>query len=139
MTIHDLTNILHTEKCSAAIYSHGTLTLCHGRGIADLYQLLSSEPSVLCHALIADKVIGKGAAALMILGHVEAVYTDTISKPALQLLTQANIPTTYKNCVENIINRNHTGICPVEALCASCTTAEECLPLITKFINELHS
>ena len=42
-------------------------------------------------AQIADKVIGKAAAVLMVLGRVQEVYTDIISEPALVLLRRANI------------------------------------------------
>ena len=40
---------------------------------------------------IADKVIGKAAASLMVLGEIRQVYADVISQPALALLHNANI------------------------------------------------
>lgn len=40
------------------------------RGVADLYDLLVTEPDFLQSASIADKVIGKAAASLMVLGGV---------------------------------------------------------------------
>lgn len=46
-------------------------------------------------AAIADKVIGKGAAALMVLGGFKTVYADIISTPALALLCEAGIETTF--------------------------------------------
>lgn len=38
------------------------------RGVADLYDLLVQEPEFLHGASVADKVIGKAAASLMVLG-----------------------------------------------------------------------
>ena len=35
------------------------------RGVADLFRLLREEPQLLRGAFIADKVVGKGAAALV--------------------------------------------------------------------------
>ena len=52
------------------------------RGVADLYDLLTQEPDFLKGALIADKVVGKGAAALMILGGIKELHTDIISSKA---------------------------------------------------------
>lgn len=48
------------------------------RGVADLYDLLVQEPEFLHGAFVADKVIGKAAASLMVLGGVRQVYTRTI-------------------------------------------------------------
>ena len=53
--------------------------------------LLTQEPEFLKGALIADKVVGKGAAALMILGGIKELYTDIISTKALELLQKSDI------------------------------------------------
>lgn len=131
--------LLHSEKCSCVIVSGSTVTICRERGVKDLFRILESEKHLLDGAFIADKVIGKGAAALMILGKAAGVYADVISLPALELLKSANIPVTYAKCVPNIINRAGTGLCPVETLCLPCSSADECLPLIEGFINSMKS
>lgn len=105
------------------------------RGVADLYQLLTGAPEALQGASVADKVIGKGAAALMALGGVKEVWAGVISRPALELLEKAGIPVSYGKLVEGIANRAGTGPCPVESLCAAASTPEQCLPLITEFIQ----
>ena len=56
------------------------------RGVADLYSLVCSDPAFLKGATVADKVVGKAAAALMIKGGVASVYTNMISEPAAGLL-----------------------------------------------------
>ncbi len=138
MNISQLVGILHVKRCSCVIYSHGKITLCHERGVKDLFRILKTDPDLLDCAMIADKIIGKGAAALMILGRVKAVYADVISRPALELLSTADVSVDYSECVPNIINRDRTGICPVETLCLDCSSAEECLPLIEKFISQMN-
>ncbi len=55
---------------------------------------------------IADKVIGKAAASLMVLGGIRQVYTDVISQPALALLCNANIEVSYVRLVPS----SKTGI-----------------------------
>lgn len=99
--------------------------------------MLVDSPQILAGAYVADKVIGKGAAALMILGGVAGVYADVISESAVALFSSAGIGISYAERVPAIINRKGTGICPVEQLCAQCASAEECLPLIEKFMNTI--
>lgn len=138
MNMHRLTEILHREKCSLAIcHSDHDVTLYWQRGVKDLLDLIHTRPTLLSGAMIADKVVGKGAAALMIIGNVRQVYADVISRPALYLLQSAAIEVSYGECVANIINRAGTGICPVESLCSPCATAEECLPLIEEFVSRM--
>ncbi len=112
-----------------------------GKGVSDLLRLLTSEPSVLEGARLADKVVGKAAAALMILGKVKAVYAETISTPALQLFASVAshqpIAVTYHHQVEYIVNRTKTGWCPMEETCKDAVTAEECLVRIQEKLQEL--
>ena len=137
-TVDELAAILHLEQCSCVIANHGSISLCHERGVNDLLRLLKSDPSMLSGAMIADRVIGKGAAALMILGGVKEAYADVISVPALELFKTASVHVSFAECVPNIINRAGTGICPVEALCSDCQSAEDCLPLIENFIKSIN-
>ena len=62
------------------IANEGKIRTFTQRGVADLYDLLTREPEFLKGALIADKVVGKGAAALMILGGIKELYTDEFNK-----------------------------------------------------------
>lgn len=133
-----LVDFLHRERCSCVIGRADSIVICRGRGVMDLLRLLDTSPCVLDGACVADKVVGKGAAALMVLGGVTAVYADVISCSALDLLTAAGIPAGYGTCVEAIINRAGTGVCPVETLCRDCATADECLPLIRNFVSQLN-
>lgn len=129
---------LHRERCSCIIVdTDGRTTLCHQRGVADLYRLLTGTPEVLKGSVIADKVVGKGAAALMALGGIVAVYADVMSRPALELLRNAAVPATFDTLADNIINRAGTDICPVEKLCRDADTPEQCLPRITEFLNKI--
>lgn len=126
---------LFAEKCSCVIRNAGEIRMFYNRGIQDLYRLLKEEPAFLAGAFVADKVVGKGAAALMILGGVKEVFADVASRPALALLEAARIKTEYTRAVPYIVNRTQTGMCPVEQLCGECATAQACLPPIERFIE----
>ncbi|MDE6080047.1 MAG: DUF1893 domain-containing protein [Duncaniella sp.] len=133
----NLVERLHAEGCSCVIFNHGEVSCCRERGVRDLLHLLKTDRSRLDGAAVADKVVGKGAAALMLLGGVKAVYADVISEPALELFEGSGVEVSFGKRVPNIINRAGTGVCPVETLCRDCLTAEECLPLIERFVEEM--
>lgn len=130
------------EATTGANVTHGTNVTCpqihtfDGRGVQDLYRLLSKNPEVLNGASVADKVVGKGAAALMVLGKVQEVFAHLISTPALALLREAGVSVRFNQEVPYIINRQGSGPCPVETLCQPCATAEECLPKIEGFVDK---
>lgn len=107
------------------------------RGVADLYDLYQADSAFMKGAAIADKVIGKGAAALMVLGGFKTVYADIISTPALALLCEAGIETTFAQEVPHIINRDKTGWCPLETACMELNTVEEMYPVIQNFISRI--
>ena len=90
---------LRAEGCSCVIQNGDTTLTFHQRGVKDLHNLLRNEPSTLRGALLADKVVGKGAAVLMVAGGVEWVYAEVISESALELLSGHNIPTDYGKVV----------------------------------------
>ena len=129
--------MLHASACSCVVANGHRIESFHERGVKDLHRLLHDDRALLDGAFIADKVVGKGAAALMVAGGVREVYTDVISRGALMLFTQSGVEVEFGLLVENIINRTGMDICPVEKLCMQCLTAEECLPLIDKFIKEM--
>ena len=128
---------LHAEGCSCVIYNNDHTHLFHKRGVQDLHQLLRTSPDTLCGAMIADKVVGKGAAVLMTAGGVRWVYADVISRSALEFLLTHNIEAEYGRVVPNIINRAGTDICPVEKLCMQCGNIEDALTLIDEFIEKI--
>lgn len=131
------TEMLFAEKCSCVVRNGDTIRLFRGRGVSDLWRLLHEEPELLDGAFVADKVVGKGAAALMAAGGVEELFADVVSHAALELLNGAGIAVGYTLAIPHIVNRTGDGICPVECLCAEARTAAECLPQIGKFLDQM--
>ena len=130
---------LDAEQCSCVIYNGGEIRLFWERGVQDLYRLLKTEPDFLRGAFIADKVIGKAAAALMALGGVDEVFARVISSPARELLERSGIKVDFLSEVPHIINRTQTGWCPLETCCFRMHTAEECLQQIEGFIHTMNN
>ena len=131
------TEILHGGGWSLVV-DNGAIRTFSGRGVSDLYGLLTREPEN-ARGLHGGRGGGQGvgAAALMVLGGVKEVYADVASAPALGLFAAAGIRVVCREEVPHIVNRTRTGICPVERLCADCRTAGECLPRIGAFLENL--
>ena len=95
----NLIHILHSGKYSCVIANNGSIRTFKQPGIADLYDLLQQDVSFLRGAIVADKVVGKAAATLMILGNIQQVYADIISQSALELLQNTDIQVDFGQLV----------------------------------------
>lgn len=128
---------LSTEKCSCLIRNGSEVRVFRERGVKDLYRLLKEESEFLSGAFVADKVVGKAAAALMILGNVKGVFANIISQSAYKLFEEESIYTEYTQKVPHIMNRTQADWCPLEKRCMMAMTAKECLPIIENFVQSL--
>jgi Domain of unknown function (DUF1893). len=132
--MEEIIHLLHQGGYSCVIANNEIRTFTQ-RGIADLYDLLIHDAAFLTGASIADKVIGKAAAALIVIGGIKKVYTDVISSSALTLLRNAKVEVTFGQMVPFIQNRDQTGWCPMEKKCYQKESAESILVLIKEFIE----
>lgn len=130
----DLIRILH-EGNHSLVVANGEIRTFDRRGVADLYALLEEEPGFLKGACIADKVVGKGAAALMIKGGIGRLHAGVISLPALSLLQTHHIRTEFGTLVPSIRNRSGTDRCPLEKLCDKEKSVDTMFTLIQDFVK----
>ena len=129
--------LLHAERCSCVICKDGRMRTFRERGVKDLYRLLKEEPEFLRGAFVADKVVGKAAASLMILGGISGLHADVASEPAMSLLKRCGDDAECTECVPHVINRSGTDWCPLEKRCFGLETPQECLASIEEFLAGL--
>ena len=98
---------------SLALVKNEKVYLSDLKGVKPLLDFLKNNVDLGGFSL-ADKVIGKGVAFLILKAKIKNVYTKIISKPALDLLIKNDIEVYYDLLVENIINRTKTDLCPIE-------------------------
>lgn len=84
-----------------------------GHGVRPLLQWLAAGQSLVDYCA-ADRVVGKGAALLYARLGVRAVYAETMSEAGLAALRANGIEASYGTLVPVILNRSHTGVCPIE-------------------------
>lgn len=126
--MQQLIEILRREKCSLVVKNHDIVTTYSKPGVRDLEYLLDHDPEVLHGAVIADKVIGKAAAAMVVVGGVKELYAEVMSKRAIPFLEEAGIAYTYGTLVDTI--KEEGGRCQLEKITAPASTPEETVALL---------
>ena len=133
-----LKDILHSQNCSLVVrIQDGEVTAYNKKGVRDLVWLLDNEPERLRGAMIADKVVGKAAAGLMVQGGVGEVYADVMSRLALPLFNEAGIPYSYGELVERIVIPEGDDRCPLEKIVSEATTAQEVETMLRQHFAEM--
>jgi len=102
------------------------------RGVAPILELLREDKDALEGAYVADKVIGKAAALLLIYGRITSLYTKVISSHALGVLNNSGIAVRYDKLVPYVINRDGTDMCPMEKLVLAMESPEEAYEALVK-------
>ena len=100
------------------------------RGIKPMYTLVREMKDEVAGSSIADRVIGRGAALLSQYLKIKEVYSNLMSKSAIEVLEREEIQYSFLEICESIKNRDQTGLCPIETI-----SLDETNPI--KFIEEL--
>ena len=101
-----------------------------GRGLEPLLKLF--EAGRLRRAIVMDRVVGRAAAAICIRGGARKVCTDLAGKGAAELLRRNGVPLVAAQTVEQILNRERTGGCPMEQAVAGLEDPEKMVEAIRK-------
>lgn len=129
--------ILHNGNYSCVVENYDQIYTFSQQGVADLYDIVKNKPGFLRDGFVADKVVGKAAAALMILGSINELYADVISLSALVLLREAGIEADFGRVVPFIQNRDKTDWCPLEKACYEETSVKAIFLLVEEFITTM--
>lgn len=137
MSLNTAKALLKTENFTLVVISSdkGVFT-SSDRGVKPLLHLLENEKDFLKGASVADKVIGKAAALLMVLGGVKEVHTNIISEPAMEVFEKHKITFFFDKKVERIINRKGDGLCPMETLCIDVEEPSEAFEKIKEWLEK---
>ena len=123
-------DMLNEQGLSLLVFNHGELTTHANRGVQDLLQLISEQPERLQGAVVADKIIGKAAAAIMATGGFREVHTNIICTPAKKLFEQQGILIFATEEVPMILNRDRSSMCPIDTQIADIESIEECVTVL---------
>lgn len=106
-------NLIKEETATCVVMKdHKIIKTISGQGIAPVIDLY--EQGVLKDAFVADKIIGKAAAMIMVLGGVKEVYGKVMSRAGKEYLESRGVKVSNGQCIDMISNRAGNGICPME-------------------------
>lgn len=117
------------EKAGVTIYESREAML------KPLFICLVQKREELKGATVVDKIVGRAAALLSVLGEVEQVITPLASESAKSVLDEVCIPLFTKKIIPYIVNRDNTGMCPMEKLANECQTPQEFFDRLTGIIK----
>lgn len=113
--LENVKQILQESKAALVVkYVDGTIKEYYQDRIKDIKEILEMDSNSLKGAIVADKVIGKLAASLLIVAGVKELYAGIISELAIPKLKESGIQFEYEKKVDYIQNKNKTGMCPME-------------------------
>ena len=113
--LEEVKEILYKKRASLVVaYENGEIKEYYQERIKDIKDILREDKDALKGAIIADKVIGKVAGSILTVAGVKEIYADVISEYAIPVLEENNIKYEYREKVHYIINRDKTGMCPME-------------------------
>ena len=113
-TLNKAKDLLQSGEHSLVFIRDGKVISSSLNGIRPLMTMLAEDPQAFRGASVADKVIGKAAALLLIYGGVSEVYGGILSERAKTVLENAGVTSEYGQLVPYIVNRAGDGKCPME-------------------------
>ena len=106
--------LYETNASLVVLYANGEIKEYYKNRINDIKDILNKDKNALVGAIIADKVIGKVASAVLTIAGVKEIYADVMSKYAIKVLEENNIKYEYKNLTDYVQNNEKNGMCPME-------------------------
>lgn len=135
--MNKLIGLLHEGGYSCVVSKGEECRTFTKPGILDLYEMIEDGQQFLHGSSVADKVVGKAAATLMIRGGVAHIYADVISEPAIALLKNSAVEFKFGQSVPFIENWDKSGICPLENSCMDTDSLQELFISIKGFVSKI--
>jgi len=123
---------------SYSLVLYGADGLVHasfGSGVKPLLHVYENDDTKGLYA--GDKIIGRASAMILTLMDVSYIFAKIISEPAIEFLTKYNIELEYEYSVDRVMNRDKSGLCPMEESVLGEEDPKRALELIKAKIAQL--
>lgn len=128
--------VLRNTDASFVYVTEEAVLTSEYKGIRRLLTLVN-EQTVLAEGFVADRIVGKAAALLMVLQGAKNVYAETIDKPALAVFRTHGVNVLFRKLVPIIINRAGDGICPMENAVLAVDDPREAFTVLSETVKKL--
>ena len=105
---------LINENWSLVVFKNNEFIKLKGMGIKPVIDCLDKDTGYFKECIVADKIVGKAAAMLMIYSKASYVYGEIMSQKAVEMFEKYKVDYEYKKLVPYIKNRTEDGMCPME-------------------------
>ncbi len=117
------------EGHTLALVKDGELLISDMRGVAPMVEFIRGGTD-LSGFSAADKVVGKAAAMLFVKAGIKEVYAENISVSAKTFFLRHGVRFSFKTEAEYIVNRDNTGLCPMEGAVLNTDDIDEGVRLV---------
>ena len=132
--IAEMSALVRRGDASAVVAKDGIIRAREtGRGVLPLLKLL--DGGNLNGAFVVDKVIGRAAAAICIVGGARSVHGLLMSEDAKSLLAKHGIAATAEKVVPKILDRKLSASCPLEATVAEESDPQKMVAALKAFVG----
>jgi len=126
---------LQESDASCVMVKDSVVSQSELQGIMPLLEWLEKSPDTLRGSCIADKVVGKAAALLMVLGNVSEVYAEVLSASAEECFQKNKIVFSFGEKVPHILNRTQTDMCPMEKRCIEIESPQNAYEILKEMVQ----
>lgn len=132
--MRNLLSRLEDERLSLLILKDGAVIYSSRKGgIAPLLDAIEQLGlGRLSKSMVVDKIVGKAAALLIGYFKAEEVFAKLMSTEGARILSKEGIRFFSEETVQNIKNRDGTGICPFETLVLEVEDPQEAYRLLRR-------
>lgn len=137
MTNEQLKQALEEKEASCILFQDDEILMTsYEKGVLPLWRFIRENQVLPQGKLeVADKMVGRGVAYLLIHLGVNHVYTKIISQTALDVLKNYPITVKYNELVPYILNRTQDGQCPMEQALAEVEGEREGIDVVDTFVK----
>lgn len=128
--------VLRNTDASFVYVTEEAVLTSEYKGIRRLLALVN-EQTTLAEGFVADRIVGKAAALLMVLQGAKNVYAETIDQPALAVFRTHGVNVLFRKLVPIIINRAGDGICPMENAVLAVDDPREAFTVLSETVKKL--
>lgn len=140
LTAEKATQMIKDGQASCVIIQNNKIVrTASGQGISPLISIYENNPDILKGAFIVDKIIGKAAAMMIILGGAERAYGEIMSASAYEYLKDRGCRAECGKQINAVINRSGSGICPLERSVLNIDDPETGYHLLKETISRLRN
>ena len=124
------------KDTTCVLVKEDKIILSKDKGIAPILKLINAGKNLENFSL-ADRIVGKAVAMLVVYSKIREVYAEVLSEKGEEVLKKHNIKYSYKTLTENIINRKGDDICPMEKTVSKIYDATLACHALKKKVEEL--